>query len=330
LARVSVGLIGLGVHGSRYAAHLLSGEVPDARLVAISRRDAESGLRFARSNGLSFYADYRELAAAPEVDSVAIVTPCPAHAAMIRAVLEEGKPVLVEKPVVSSSEEALLLARELPSVLDRVMVAHTLRFNGVVRYIKENRSLVGRAFRLRMGFRLPSQRLYWESERDGPPRGTILETGVHLFDAARWVAGEDPARLVCTSASIMSRGVEDFFSAEMEFSAMRAQLEVAKCSSARVESVELSGDQAQLSGEARRNRLEVYRAGGAERIDLGPPVHTVREVLSEFVSCILQDAPFSIPFEEGARAVRIAEACFESARLGAYVEVKMPQWGDAR
>ena len=90
------------------------------------------------------------------------------------------------------------------------MVAQTLRYNGAVRCLKERISLVGRPVRLRMAFRLPAARLYWDSDRGGAPRGSILETGVHLFDAARWILGEEPARVFCSSDAIMSEGTEDF------------------------------------------------------------------------------------------------------------------------
>ena len=34
-----IGLAGLGIHGERYARHLLRNDVPDARLTAVCRRD---------------------------------------------------------------------------------------------------------------------------------------------------------------------------------------------------------------------------------------------------------------------------------------------------
>lgn len=328
MAEIGIGLIGLGVHGKRYAAHLLRGDIPGAGLVAVCRRDAKAGASFAAENGLAFYSDYRELAALKEVDAVAVVTPSPTHLEMCKASLEAGKPVIVEKPVLHTVAEGVELARSASSAGPPLMVAQTLRYNGVVRFLREHSELVGRPVRLRMAFRLPAARLFWESDRGGAPRGSILETGVHLFDAARWIIGEEPTRVFCTSDRIMSDRAEDFFSAELYFKESKTHclVEVAKCSSARVEPVDLSGDGGHLIGDARSNKLTLFREDGSEPIGLGPPVHTVGAVLSEFISCLLRDRPVPITLEDGLRAVQVAEACFASARDGRYVDLPDGVW----
>jgi predicted dehydrogenase len=328
LAEIGIGLIGIGVHGARYAAHLLRGDVPGARLAAVCRRDEEEGKRFAGDNEVSFYRDYHDLVAAREVDAVAVVTPSPEHLGMCAAALDAGLPVLVEKPAVHRSVEGLELAKRLSSPGRQLMVAQTLRYNGVIRCLKERRELVGRPIRLRMAFRLPAVRLYWQSDRGGPPRGSILETGVHLYDAARWIFGEDPTRVFCLSDRVLSDDAEDFFSAELEFAGSHSHcvLEVSKCSPVRVEPVDLSGDMGHLIGNARTNTLAFYGESGSEQVDLGPPVHTVGAVLRDFASSVRSGGPVPITLEDGVWAVRVAEACFESARRGRYVDLPGGVW----
>jgi predicted dehydrogenase len=330
LSDIAIGLVGLGVHGKRYAAHLLRGDVASARLAAICRRDAAEGEAFALEHGLRYYSRYEDLVEAKEIDAVAVVTPSPAHLEMCKAALEAGVPVLVEKPVLQSTAEGADLARILSARGGALMVAQTLRFNKVMRCLRERRSLVGDPVRLRMAFRLPASRLYWESDRNGPPRGTILETGVHLFDAARWILGDNPSRVFCTSARLANDRTEDFFSAELEFERSRARCvaEVAKCSNVRVEPVDLAGVDGHLIGNARTNEITLFAKSGPERLDLGPPVHTVGAVLSRFVSHLLKSEPMSITLEDGLRAVQIAEACFESARIGEYVEIPTSLWDE--
>jgi predicted dehydrogenase len=331
LSEIGIGLIGLGVHGKRYATHLLRGDVANARLAAVCRRDSAAGESFARENGLRHYDAYEELARAKEVDAVAVVTPSPAHLPMCKAALEAGKPVLVEKPVLHSTAEGRDLAGVLSARGGALMVAQTLRFNGVIRCLRERKSLVGEPFRLRMAFRLPASRLYWESDKSGPPRGTILETGVHLFDAARWIVGASPSRVFCTSARIANDRTEDFFSAELEFEGSRARCvaEVAKCSDVRAEPVDLAGTDGHLIGNARTNELALVAKSGTERVDLGPPEHTVGAVLSRFVSHILKGERMSITLEDGLKAVQIAEACVESAKTGGYVEIPTGLWDES-
>jgi predicted dehydrogenase len=325
---IGIGLIGLGVHGARYAGHLLRADIPGARLSAVCRRDEGEGRKFAEENGVAFYADYRDLVSSGEVDAVAVVTPSPDHLAMCTAALEAGVDVLVEKPVLHSSSEGPEMDAALSSSGRALMVAQTLRYNGAVRCLRERLSLVGKPVRLRMAFRLPAARLYWESDRGGAPRGSILETGVHLFDAARWILGEEPSRVFCRSDRIFSESAEDFFCAELEFSKSKVHciLEVAKCSPVRIEPIDLSGDKGHLFGNARTNTLTYYGESGSEALDLGPPVHTVGAVLRDFVSSLKEKKPVPITLEDGLYAVRVAEACFESARSGRYVDLPGGVW----
>lgn len=328
MSEIGIGLIGLGVHGSRYAGHLLCGDVPGARLVAVCRRDATAGRRFAEENRLAFYEDYRDLVSADDVDAVAVVTPSPAHLSMCKAAVEAGAHVLVEKPVVHSHAQGRELADCLSSSEQSLMVAQTLRYNGTMRGLRERLEMVGKPIRLRMALRMPAARLYWDSERGGAPRGSILETGVHLFDAARWILREEPSRVFCSSDRIMNDSVEDFFSAELEFGRSRAHcvLEVTKCSAVRIEPVDISGDKGHLMGNARTNTLTFYGKGGPEALDLGKPVHTVGAVLRDFVTSVRERGPAPIPLEDGLRAVQIAEACFASARRGRYVDLPKSVW----
>src|SRR5262245_40745144 len=103
---MNFGLIGCGRHGSRYAGHLLAGDVPGARLVAVSRRDEEKGRRFASETGVRFHLDADSLAEDPSVEAVVVCLPPDLHAEAALAVLRAGRALLVEKPLASTVEEA--------------------------------------------------------------------------------------------------------------------------------------------------------------------------------------------------------------------------------
>ena len=61
--------------------------------------------------GVPFYADYNDLAAAPQVDWVLVLTPIALNAAVARAALEAGKDVFLEKPMARSLAEGQALVR---------------------------------------------------------------------------------------------------------------------------------------------------------------------------------------------------------------------------
>lgn len=323
MSEIAIGLIGLGVHGLRYAGHLVNGDVKGARLVAVCRRDRGLGESFARDHGVSFYQDCRQLVSANDVDAVAVVTPARSHLAVCLAALEAGKPVLVEKPVVGSADQGAVLERAVKTSGVPLMVAQTLRYNPVVRALKERLALVGKPLRFRMALRRPPDARAKAGRLDEPSRGSVLELGVHLFDAVRWIFRDEAERLFCLTDAIVTRNIEDFFSAEVALAGtgVRCSLEVNKCSAARSEPVDLTGDCGQLVGDARTAELIHIGTRGRARLDIGGPVQTVRAALSDFAGCLAQGRPLPIQLGEGLRAVQIAEACYASAGEGRFVEV---------
>ena len=141
--RVSFGLIGMGRHGSRYATHLLN-DVPQAKLVAMCRRNREQGQAFAHQHGLAFYSDYRQLIENPDVQAIAVVVSPDLHLDICRHAVAAGKHILLEKPLARNLAEGRQLKKFLDNARVSFMLAQTLRFNSVVREIKRLREWVGK------------------------------------------------------------------------------------------------------------------------------------------------------------------------------------------
>ena len=115
--RITMGFIGLGVHGLGYnLANFLQHD--DAQIVAVcdvfaSRRrkaretvDAKYG-----TQGCREYADFRELLADPGIDAVCISTPDHWHVPIAMMALEAGKDVMCEKPTLTIAEGRALVEK---------------------------------------------------------------------------------------------------------------------------------------------------------------------------------------------------------------------------
>lgn len=96
-------LVGPGHIARRFAAALQG--VEGARLAAVAGRDTERATAFAREWGdaATVGGDLASALARTDVQAVFVCTPHPHHAAAVRAALEAGKPVLVEKPLTPSA-----------------------------------------------------------------------------------------------------------------------------------------------------------------------------------------------------------------------------------
>lgn len=77
-----------------------------ARLAAVVSRNAERARGFADAHGAGLHADLSDLIANPSVDAVYIATPNHLHVPQALEIIAGGKPVLIEKPVATTSADA--------------------------------------------------------------------------------------------------------------------------------------------------------------------------------------------------------------------------------
>jgi predicted dehydrogenase len=325
---VSFGLIGLGVHGVRYAAHLLE-DVPGARLVAVCRRDRKAGAAWAAQRSVRYHADPDALLADPGVDAVAVVTTPDLHPGLIERAAAEGKHVLVEKPLAVNGAEAARIARAVEGRGITVMVAQTLRFNSVVRTLGAHVASIAPLHAVSLSQRMEPGRLAWQADPAVAGGGNILHTGIHLFDLLRHLTGEEVDRVSCVTARVINPGLEDSFGAVMRLSSGRtiALVEGSKATRSRSGRIELAGEGGQLVGDHVQGCA--LRVSGYERADLSPPapVPTVRETLRAFLEALHAGGPPPITVNDGMRAVEIADACYRSAAEGRPVPVERAQRG---
>lgn len=109
-AVVRWGILGCGGIARRMAAVI--GRTAGGRLEAVASRDGERARAFAEDFGApKAYEGYDALLADGDVDAVYVAAIHPAHAALVRACLLAGKPVLCEKPLTMTAAEAESLFR---------------------------------------------------------------------------------------------------------------------------------------------------------------------------------------------------------------------------
>ncbi|HEX4826437.1 MAG TPA: Gfo/Idh/MocA family oxidoreductase [Candidatus Polarisedimenticolaceae bacterium] len=313
-----IGLAGLGIHGRRYADHLLAGDVPGAALGAVSRSDRREGSLFALQNAVAFAHDPHELATLPGLDAVAIALPPDLHPPVAIACLEAGRPVLVEKPLApdAASAERIALAAERTGT--PLMVAHTLRFDPLIAAVRDEARRIGRLRMLALSQRFEPAGRSWI---DTPGRGgTILNTAVHSFDLLRFLTGAEIVSVTGASRRVVTRDTEDELAAvvTLEPGGLLATVDNARTTGGRSGRIEIVGEQAQVRADFVHR--ELARIEGRTVLPLGvwPPVPTVAAMLAAFVRCLREDAPMPVTARDGAAAVRACDLAYASipARIG--------------
>ena len=135
-APVRIALVGYGYWGPNVLRNLF--ELQEAEVVAVcdARPEALDKAR-RRYPGLATTTDYVDLLANDAIDAIAITTPVSSHFELAWSALEAGKHVFVEKPLASSSAEAVSLAEFASEQQLVLMPGHTFLYSPPVNMIRE-------------------------------------------------------------------------------------------------------------------------------------------------------------------------------------------------
>jgi len=125
--QLGIAVIGAGRIGTLRAR--LAAKHPSVQFLAIADQDISKAKALAETCGADFYsADNNEVITRPEVTAVFVSTPEGEHAAPIKKALELGKPVLVEKPLALTLEDADDILATLQATGGKLNVGYSRRF----------------------------------------------------------------------------------------------------------------------------------------------------------------------------------------------------------
>ncbi|MEW2527816.1 Gfo/Idh/MocA family oxidoreductase [Streptomyces sp. NPDC047071] len=193
MSDLRLGVLGYGLRGplARTAHRPGAG----ARVTALADPDEAARTRAARDfPGLRTTADPREVITAPDVDAVLVLTPDHTHASLTRAVLHQGKPVFVEKPLDVTVEASDAILRTAYETGTRLYVGHNMRHMPVVRLMRDivARGEIGTVktvwVRHFVGFGGDWYFKDWHAERQYTT-GLLLQKAAHDLDVVHWIAG---------------------------------------------------------------------------------------------------------------------------------------------
>lgn len=314
---IGLGIIGTGKHGSRYLAHVSAGDVPGLRVAAICRLDATAGAAQALAVGARFHADPDALIADPHVDVVALVVPPTWNVRLATAAARAGKALIIEKPLAPTVAECRAIADAVARAGVTAMVAHTLRFNAVVRALRKALPTIGPLHAAVLSQRFEPSVLPWLDRHAEAGGGIILHTGVHSFDALRFLTGREAVRVTAAANRIATRDTEDNFAATIEMDdGMLAQVAGSRATLGRSGAVELAGRDGQLTGDHVHGIAARLVGTTRTPLDVGAPVATVAFTLRELVAALTERRAPAIGIGDGAASVAIVEACYRSIASG--------------
>ena len=317
---ITVGLIGLGRHGSRYFRHLLEKET-GCQLIAISRQQEGEGRRQAAHHHLQFFPDYRDLIAHPDIQAVLVVAPPALHTQIALEAIAHRKAVLLEKPLAVNSNEGRRIVETATQASVPLMIAHTLRYEPVIRKIQDMSTRLG-AWQSLSGTMHLEERP--ESHKiQGTGHGVLLEFGIHLLDWIRVMMPEETltvsASMTSSSPGIPEKQAEITLTTSSGFS---CHLDIARVTTERVTHIDIIGTKERVRGNWTSGLVQIFDHEKLISEGIMPAAPTLVPMLKDFFQALRTGQPIPITGEDGLRAVELVEACFQAAESGQKVQVR--------
>jgi len=289
--------------------------------LAVCRRNLSEAERFAAAWGAKrAYADYRDLARDEGIDAVIVATPNSSHLEIALEAAENGKHLLVEKPLGRTVEEAGRIVSAARRWGVNLMVGHSFRYHpmttATIKYVGE----LGRVFLASMCKR-QSTATGWRLDR-GEFGGVIMDVGVHLFDLIEFILKERPTAAFCQARRLLGSDVEDSFTAVLDLPGKAiAVLDASRCSSSRVDKMEFAGTEGHVAADRYLREVQLVRGDDRIRIPMSGSDATIHLLLTDFIDSIVGGREPPITGEDGLEAVRVAEACYRSSETNSKVTI---------
>jgi predicted dehydrogenase len=290
-----VGVVGVGHIGSNHAR--LYRELSSVEFSAVYDVD------LARANSIA--EKYGAVAAdslddfAKLVDAASVATPTKAHHEIARTLLNQGKHLLVEKPITESTADANELA-DLAAARGLILqVGHVERFNPVLSALES---------RLTHPKFIEAHRLSPYPNRS-TDIGVVLDLMIHDLEIILHLVRSPVRNIDAVGVPVLSRG-EDIANARLRFeNGCVANITSSRISPERMRKIRVFQEDAYLSLDYEKQAGEIYRREGGKitrdkvQVERGEPL---KQQLAAFIECASTGRAPKVSGFEAAAALELA------------------------
>lgn len=292
-----IGIIGTGAMGKNHLRVVSS--LPEFTLAAAMDLDAGTLQEACRPYDIKKHSDYRDML--DEVDAVMVAVPTRDHFNISRFFLENGKHVLVEKPITTTVEEAEILTRIAGDNHLTLAVGHLERFNPALETVSP----------------LIRSPLFIEAQRLGPfsPRSldidVVLDLMIHDLDILLRLDPSGIKEIRAVGVPVISSNV-DMASVRLEFhSGMVANVTASRVSQEKHRRLRVFQRSMYLSVDYKDQQVKVLQLQDREVIEQNPVVERaepLKNLWLRFHRTVNESLPLSVSGEEAGQALELAIA----------------------
>jgi predicted dehydrogenase len=302
--KIRVGIIGVGYLGTQHA-RILS-YLEEAELKGVADIDFKRAMQIGNRHGVNYYERFEELL--DEIDVGIVSTPTSEHFAISMKLLEEGKSVLVEKPItetVEQGEQLVAKAKENNLILQ---VGHLERFNPAVEAIE--REISEPKF-------IEVQRLGSFSARS-LDIDVVLDLMIHDLDIIMALIKDEVKMIRSSGIHVLSDKI-DIASARLEFnSGCVANLTASRVHQGKVRKLRIFEPSSYYSIDYIDQEVKVFPLDGPQtdiktlKIKKEEPL---KKELQSFILCARDGKMRKVTGAEGLRALQLACSVLAEAEI---------------
>ncbi len=190
---VRIGVIGIGDMGTHHVENLARHRIPGARLAALMDPDVSRLRQVGAETGVSLlFEESRALTGHPDIDAVLIAAPDHLHAGLVLECLAEGKPVFVEKPLATRTDQAReVVEAEVRHGRRMIQVGFMREYDPAHVAVKQavDQGKLG----ARLVFRGVHRSAHHTASRT--VADLMVNSMIHDFHSARWMMEDDVVRV---------------------------------------------------------------------------------------------------------------------------------------
>jgi len=331
LSEIGLGLISCGNMGRSLVTH--AKDVPGCSLRCVADVVEEKAKALAEEMGCDYVTDSNALLSRGDIDAVVVAAPNFLHRELVEQAAAQQKHVFCEKPLALTTADAKAMVAAAADNGVKLMVGQVLRYISPFPYIQQlvDGGELGEPFAMqttRIGGSWGGHyHAQWRLRRE-TCGGPLFEVSAHEIDYMRQIMGE---------AKRVSAGMGRYVALEIDYEDLAmllidfqnggyGQLLAGHAAFLGTYDVKLFLTQGTIL--CRPWPAEVrYKAADGDEVTVGEKdleaEPGVRREMREFVECIQNDTPPTIPGEEGVRNVELAEAAGISAREGRPVDLPL-------
>lgn len=347
MQKIKVGIIGTGNISVSHIESYLNNE--NVELYAFCDINEDRVKTMAEKYGVTrTFTDMNEMLKLEEIDAVSVCTWNSAHAPCTIAALNAGKHVLCEKPMATSTQEAMEMKAAAEKNNKLLMIGFVRRFGNDCNILKD---FIGTDY---FGDIYYSKATYlrrngnpggWFGDKSRSAGGPLIDLGVHVIDLVRYLNGNiKPVSVYGATFHKLSdrrnlKDKKDYVAASATDNDI-CDVEDLATALIRFENGSVLSVEASFSLNIKSNQgtIELFGTKGGAKID--PTLEMYTEVngymadvnlvtptalsfsglfareINHFVSCITEQIPCISPAGDGIEMMKILDAIYESAKTG--------------